>query len=264
MKRIIFSLVALAGMLSAKAQLPTDTFIKIEEHNLYSQCFADLDKDGDGIVTYADAAAATMLNLEKGGRSNIIEDYAFLKYFPNLTALAVGNTTKEVIDLHYQTKLEHLGVMSALWLEEVIISAKAAEPQIEGKEGVKIERCNLVPFADEGVKAFCLRSKIDKDEDGEISFDEAEAVKNLSLMSFKSFIKFIKSYEDLKYFPNLENFDAGTTYQETVDVSCLPKLKELNLGDCRMLKTIVLAKGCKPEIKYPVAYKGEQAKIVYK
>ena len=31
-----------------------------------------------------------------------------------------------------------------------------------------------------------------------------------------------------------------------------------------MLKEIILAKGCKPDIKYPVAYKGEKAKVVYK
>jgi hypothetical protein len=122
-----------------------------------------------------------------------------------------------------------------------------------------------IVFKDEGFKDFCLRDKhLDADRDGMITEEEAKAATKLSLMNFRSFMRNIKSYEDLKYFPNLEYFDAGTTYQETVDVSCLPKLKELNLGDCRMLKTIVLAKGCKPEIKYPVAYKGEQAKIVHR
>jgi len=122
-----------------------------------------------------------------------------------------------------------------------------------------------VPFADEGIKEFCLRNrKIDADQDGEISIDEAKAVTKLSLMNFRSFIRNIKSYEDLKYFPNLEFFHAGYTYEDTIDLSCCPKLKEVDLSDCRMLKTIILAKGCKPTIKYPVAYKGEQAKVVYK
>jgi hypothetical protein len=122
-----------------------------------------------------------------------------------------------------------------------------------------------VPFADEGIKEFCLRNrKIDADQNGEISIDEAKAVTKLSLMNFKSFIRNIKSYEDLKYFPNLEYFHAGYTYADTLDLSCLKKLKELDVSDCRMLKTIILAKGCKPTIKYPVAYKGEQAKVVYK
>jgi hypothetical protein len=119
-------------------------------------------------------------------------------------------------------------------------------------------------FKDDAIKDFCLRNKVDADKDGVISKEEAAAVTRLSLMNFKSFMRNIKSYEDLQNFPNLEYFHAGMTYLETIDLSCLPKLKELDLSDCRMLKTIVLAKGCKPEIKYPVAYKGEKAKIVHK
>ena len=127
-----------------------------------------------------------------------------------------------------------------------------------------VQQCEVVPFADEGVKDFCLRNKkIDSDKDGHISIDEAKAVTRLSLMNFRSFIRNIKSYADLEYFPNLEYFHAGMTYVETLDVSCCPKLKELDLSDCRMLKTIILAIGCKPEIKYPVAYKGEQVKVEY-
>lgn len=122
-----------------------------------------------------------------------------------------------------------------------------------------------IDFKDEGVRNFCLRNKhVDVDKDGVITAEEAAAVSKLSLMSFRSFIRNIKSYEDLQYFPNLEYFHAGFSYAETVDVSCCPKLKELDLSDCRMLKKIVLAEGCKPKIKYPVAYKGEQAKTVYK
>ena len=66
------------------------------------------------------------------------------------------------------------------------------------------------------------------------------------------------------YFPNLEYFHAGNSYAETVDLSACKKLKEVDLSDCRMLKKIILAKGCKPTIKYPVAYKGEKAKVEYK
>jgi hypothetical protein len=119
-------------------------------------------------------------------------------------------------------------------------------------------------FKDEAFKDFCLRNKVDANKDKAISKEEAEATTKLSLMNFKSFMRVIKSYDDLKYFPNLEYFHAGMTYAETLDVSCCPKLKELDATDCRMLKTIVLAKGCKPEIKYPVAYKGEQVKLIYK
>lgn len=122
-----------------------------------------------------------------------------------------------------------------------------------------------IVFQDAGFRDFCLRDKrLNADKDNMITEEEAKAATRLSLMNFKSFIRNIKSYEDLKYFPNLEYFHAGYTYADTLDLSRLKKLKELDVSDCRMLKTIILAKGCKPTIKYPVAYKGEQAKVVYK
>lgn len=121
-----------------------------------------------------------------------------------------------------------------------------------------------ITFTDNGIRDFCLRNKVDANKDGVITAIEAKAVTNLSLMNFKSFMRNIKSYDDLKYFPNLQSFHAGYTYVETIDLSCCPMLKELDLSDCRMLKEVILAEGCKPEIKYPVAYKGEQVKIVYK
>ena len=266
---------AMTGMVSVQAQEAKDTFIKIEDHDMFSQCFATCDINNDGIVTYAEAAAATMLSLEKGGRLNIIEDYAFLKYFPNLEALSVGNTTLEIIDMHYLTKLKLVNVTNALWLKTIIVGGDVA-PEITGvpdndptREAVKVVFYKEKPdatfkFKDDAIKDFCLRNKVDADKDGVISKEEAAAVTRLSLMNFKSFMRNIKSYEDLQNFPNLEYFHAGMTYLETIDLSCLPKLKELDLSDCRMLKTIVLAKGCKPEIKYPVAYKGEKAKIVHK
>lgn len=266
---------AMTGMVSVQAQEANDTFIKIEDHDMFSQCFATCDINNDGIVTYAEAAAATMLSLEKGGRLNIIEDYAFLKYFPNLEALSVGNTTLEIIDMHYLTKLKLVNVTNALWLKTIIVGGDVA-PEITGvpdndptREAVKVVFYKEKPdatfkFKDDAIKDFCLRNKVDADKDGVISKEEAAAVTRLSLMNFKSFMRNIKSYEDLQNFPNLEYFHAGMTYLETIDLSCLPKLKELDLSDCRMLKTIVLAKGCKPEIKYPVAYKGVKAKVEYK
>lgn len=266
---------AMTGMVSVQAQEANETFIKIEDHDMFSQCFSTCDTNNDGIVTYAEAAAATMLSLEKGGRLNIIEDYAFLKYFPNLEALSVGNTTLEIIDMHYLTKLKLVNVTNALWLKTIIVGGEVA-PEITGVPANDPTRAAVnvmfyvekpdVPFKfkDDGIKDFCLRNKVDVDKDGVISKEEAAAVTRLSLMNFKSFMRNIKSYDDLQYFPNLEYFHAGLNYLETIDLSCCPKLTEIDLSDSRMLKTIVLAKGCKPEIKYPVAYKGEKAKIVHK
>jgi Leucine-rich repeat (LRR) protein len=106
-----------------------------------------------------------------------------------------------------------------------------------------------IAFEDEGFKEFCLRDKrLNVDKDNMITEKEAKAATRLSLMNFKSFIRNIKSYADLKYFPNLEYLHAGMTYVETLDVSCCPKLKELDASDCRMLKEILLVEGCKPEI----------------
>lgn len=338
MKRILLTLaVVLTGTMSTMAQnvkeSDSDTIISMNEFSIFSNCFKDIDTNGDGIVDAAEASAATILVLDRGGRSNIVTDYSFLKHFPNLKAFSVGNTPAEVIDLHYLGKLEKLNLTNALFLQKVIL-AQGCQPEIVnpqdkaridieyfvedetirmlleeysycekveqdsdvlyivskeyGKYGIwhngKLEvpcqyeleelrnkyftvsqPVELVAFADEGIRDFCLRDKkIDADKDGSITIDEAKAVTKLSFMNFRSFIRNIKSYEDLKFFPNLEYLHAGMTYVETIDLSCLKNLKELDVSDCRMLKTLILAKGCKPEIKYPVAYKGEQAKVVYK
>lgn len=123
---------AVMGVMGVQAQEPNDTFIKIEEENMFSKCFESCDTNKDGIVTYAEAAEAKVLGLDRGGRLNIIEDYSFLKYFPNLEALSVGNTTAEVIDLHYQTKLKLVEVTNALWLKKIIVGGDKA-PEISGE-----------------------------------------------------------------------------------------------------------------------------------
>ena len=108
MKRTTIVLLSIMTVMAAKAQ-NSGEFIKIEDHNIYSKCFEPCDTNGDGIVTYDEAAAATMLVLDRGGRSNIVTDYSFLKYFPNLTAFSVGNTPETVIDLSCLKKLEEAG-----------------------------------------------------------------------------------------------------------------------------------------------------------
>lgn len=371
MKRyFLTAALAITGLMTVQAQDANDTFIKIENHNIFSHCFKICDTNNDGIVTYAEAAAATKLGMDIGGRSNVIENYDFLQYFPNIEMFSVGNTPLEVVDLHMLKKLKLVNVSSALWLKKIIVGCEVA-PEITGedpaRESIKVEfwvedpvarqlfqegyqyvepvkqdgetfyivskndvggpyglwhkgklevpceysidmikenyftveikpigegdgdhtnhvgcKCqnhdkfgempvpagqnNVITFKDDGIRDFCIDwlKTVDTNKDKQVTVEEAAAVKELSLMCFKSFVRNIKTYEDLQYFYNLEYLHAGFTYAETVDVSCCPKLKELDLSECRMLKTIVLAKGCKPQIKYPVAYKGEQAKIVYK
>ena len=109
---------------------------------MFSQCFANCDTDGDGIVTKAEAENATLLALDKGGRLNIIEDYAFLQSFPNLEALSVGNTPLETIDLRANPHLKQLNLQNALWIKTLIL-APDCNPEIlypYGVESVNIER----------------------------------------------------------------------------------------------------------------------------
>ena len=130
MKRVLLSLLAMACVVGAAAQTKNDdVFIRIADDNMFSKCFVSCDKNGDNIVTYSEAAEATILSLSYGGRLNIIEDYNFLKHFPNLTALHVGNTTVESIDLSHNPKLEHVSLEQALWVR-VVRFANGTSPQL--------------------------------------------------------------------------------------------------------------------------------------
>ena len=149
MKRLILSLsVVLMAGVSVQAQEQKEgcksenkekvTVVKIEDNNIFSQCFKDIDTNGDGIVDCCEAKKATFLSLERGGRSNVVDSYDFLKFFPNLTALGAGTTTVEVLDLSNLKKLEKLHVGNAAWLKKVIL-AEGCKPEITGKDDVQVE-----------------------------------------------------------------------------------------------------------------------------
>ena len=130
---------------SVFAQSLGDTFIKIQDSNMFSRCFADCDADGNGIVTYVEAEATTKLMLDKGGRENVIDDYGFLKCFPNLMELSVGNTTVESIDLRCCPKLERLNLTNGLWIRDVT-QALGCNPQITfpaGNADIVIHRSDM-------------------------------------------------------------------------------------------------------------------------
>ena len=146
MKRMILY-TALAGMASFSvfAQSLGDTFIKIQDSNMFSRCFADCDADGNGIVTYVEAEATAKLMLDKGGRENVIDDYGFLKCFPNIAELSVGNTTVESIDLRCCPKLERLNLTNGLWIRDVTL-ALGCNPQITfpaGNADIVIHRSDV-------------------------------------------------------------------------------------------------------------------------
>lgn len=138
---LLFCLLAIAFMACSKTQ-QNDEVIRITDEDLFSQCFVDCDADSDGIVTIAEAEAAKVLILDKGGRLNIIEDYTFLRSFPNLEALSVGNTTLELIDLSGNPHLKQLNLQNALWISKIIL-APDCNPEIlypAGTDSVTIER----------------------------------------------------------------------------------------------------------------------------
>ena len=101
-------------------------FIKINDDNVFSKCFVKCDLNGDGLVSYAEAEKATALGLDYGGRKNIISDYSFLKYFPNLTHFSIGNTPNESIDLSHNPKLELIDLRGGLWITEVTLATGCA------------------------------------------------------------------------------------------------------------------------------------------
>lgn len=141
-KTILFSLLALACMACSKVP-QNDEIIRITDEDMFSQCFVDCDTDGDGIVTSAEAENAKLLVLDKGGRLNIIENYAFLQFFPNLEALSVGNTPLETIDLSANPHLKQLNLQNALWIKTLILAPECHLEEIlypYGIDSVDIER----------------------------------------------------------------------------------------------------------------------------
>lgn len=131
MKRVFFLIiVAIIPLVTWSQTNKSDSvFIKITDENVFSKCFANGDLNGDKIVTYAEAEKVTKLYLDYGGRKNIISDYQFLKYFPNLTHLSIGNTPNEDIDLSNNPKLELIDLRNGLWITKITL-ATGCNPQI--------------------------------------------------------------------------------------------------------------------------------------
>ena len=124
---------------------------------------------------------------------------------------------------------------------------------------------SLITFQDRGIKDFCVEwlKNVDTNHDGEVSKAEALHVTTLSLMSYKSYIRIIRTYDDLKWFPNLESFSAGSSYVDTLDLRHNPKLKLLRVSECRALKTVMLAEGCQPEIIHEGGWLQEAPRVIY-
>ena len=124
---------------------------------------------------------------------------------------------------------------------------------------------SLITFQDRGIKDFCVEwlKNVDANHDGEVSKAEAQRVTSLNLMSFKSFIRVIRIYDDLKWFPNLESLSVGTSYVDTLDLRNNPKLTFLRVSECRALKVVILAEGCQPEIIHEGGWLQEAPQVLY-
>lgn len=147
-KMLILMLAALAVTATAQVSLPPVPQVPRANHSTvpedsvficltpgiltnsaFARCFAPCDTDGDGVVSLAEARVATRLDLSPGGRKNIIGSYDFLRHFPNLTHLHLGNAPLKAIDLSRNPKLEHVDCSLALWLRRLTL-AKGCTPRI--------------------------------------------------------------------------------------------------------------------------------------
>ena len=107
----------------------------ISEEDIYSRKFAQCDLDEDGKVTFGELSQLTKL-VFPAGKMNILGNVDFLQYCPELTALYIGDTAVETIDLSNNPKLERVALPGAMFLKTIIL-AKGCNPQIEYPNNLK-------------------------------------------------------------------------------------------------------------------------------
>jgi len=117
---LVFSAICLKAQ-NAKTEKADSVFIAID-YSPFAGCFAIVDTNKDGIVTFAEANVADTLYLGYGGRKNIISNVDFLKHFPNLKYLNPGNATVEELDLRHMKKLEVLDLTLAPFVKKITIT----------------------------------------------------------------------------------------------------------------------------------------------
>ena len=117
---LVFSAICLKAQ-NAKTEKADSVFIAID-YSPFARCFAIVDTNKDGIVTFAEANVADTLYLGYGGRKNIISNVDFLKHFPNLKYLNPGNATVEELDLRHMKKLEVLDITLAPFVKKITIT----------------------------------------------------------------------------------------------------------------------------------------------
>lgn len=111
-------------------------------------------------------------------------------------------------------------------------NADASEHIVIKQAGKELTYPAVIP--DKVLKTYIM-TNFDKDRDGEISKEEAEAVKTIELTGSE-----IASIDGLEYFPNLETVDFTTHRLLKADFSQCYALKELNLSSGAGLSSVVL------------------------
>lgn len=251
---------------------PDSVIFYITATDVLAHCFENCDLNGDHRITVAEAAKAKTLVLDQGGRSNLINNYDFLRFFPNLTTLSIGNTPVERINLKHQSKLKKLNLSNAFFLKEVIL-ADGCNPEItyrldeerpiirhySNNMPIDISSKDLVSnrfdvnpnhivitIKDGDIFSQCFK-ECDTDNNGIVTIAEAEATTML-ILEKGGRSNIIENYDFLQYFPNLITLSIGNTPVESINLVKQDKLQRLALVNALFLKEVKLAKGCKPEI----------------
>ena len=116
-------------------------------------------------------------------------------------------------------------------------------------------------FADQEVLRCALKSA-DINEDGILQKAEADSLTVLNLTVYRSHIFEVKTYEDLKLFPNLKKVWLGESEIQELDLSPNYKLEVVAVQSTN-LKTLVLAVGCYPQLITPTIEGSLTIKRVY-
>ena len=111
-------------------------------------------------------------------------------------------------------------------------NADASEQIVIKQAGKELTYPAVIP--DKVLKTYIM-TNFDTDRDGEISKEEAEAVKTIELTGSE-----IASIDGLEYFPNLESVDFYGSRLLSADFSICPALKSLDVGGSVGLSTLVL------------------------
>ena len=116
-------------------------------------------------------------------------------------------------------------------------------------------------FSDPEVLRCALKSG-DFNEDGVLSKAEADSLTVLNLTVYRIHIFEVKTYEDLKKFPNLRKVWLGESELKTVDLSANYKLEFVAVQSPN-LRELVLAVGCCPQLVTPHSEGALTIKRVY-